>query len=423
MISAKDLKNADLAVAASGYVTKDVDALLKEAASTIEAYQRENKELYHKLEVLASKIEEYRSEEDAIKTALVTAQKMADKIKKESKDAAALLIESSEAEAKQKMDTANTEAEAIVRKARDYSANLINNKTNEANELITVAQNKANEAISSSKVVAQDILDQAKAISEDLIGKSKAEKEAYEILISTIKNDAKSFVENLKTLYSEQLDKLNSSKLDTESADNQKAEHNVEDAHGDVTSLVDEVKEFSNAIPEEISIPEFPHKEFDDSDVKVEKPVFNTPAEEVKEEKTEEVAEPATEEKSDETESNIDEVVNEIINNSSNEPPVITTDDEEEDEEPLDPMEAVKAFSQDEITPIDKTAVPEISEDADMEDEDSLFDEGDQLPFENYFNVNRTDVHNDKTQTISLIPPEDDEDDEPKFKGFFKKKK
>ena len=418
MISAKDLKNVDLAVANSGYVTKDVDKLLNEAANTIEAYQRENKELYHKLEVLASKIEEYRSEEDAIKTALVTAQKMADKIKKESKDAAALLIESSEAEAKQKMDTANTEAEAIVRKARDYSANLINNKTNEANEIISTAQAKANEAINSSKVVAQDILDQAKAISTDLISKSKAEKEAYEILISTIKNDAKSFVENLKKLYSDQLDVLNSSKLDTSSADADSAEKNVEDVHGDVSSLVDEVKEFSSAIPEEINIPEIPHKEFDDSDVKVEKPVFNTPAD------AEEVEEPQQEE----LENNIDEVVNKIVENQPTEPPVITTDDEEfeeDEDEPLDPMEAVEAFSQNEITPIEKSAVPEISEDADMENDESLFDEGDQLPFENYFNINREDVHNDKSQTISLIPPEDDEDedDEPKFKGFFKKKK
>lgn len=418
MISAKDLKNVDLAVANSGYVTKDVDKLLNEAANTIEAYQRENKELYHKLEVLASKIEEYRSEEDAIKTALVTAQKMADKIKKESKDAAALLIESSEAEAKQKMDTANTEAEAIVRKARDYSANLINNKTNEANEIISTAQAKANEAINSSKVVAQDILDQAKAISTDLISKSKAEKEAYEILISTIKNDAKSFVENLKKLYSDQLDVLNSSKLDTSSADADSAEKNVEDVHGDVSSLVDEVKEFSSAIPEEINIPEIPHKEFDDSDVKVEKPVFNTPAD------AEEVEEPQQEK----LENNIDEVVNKIVENQPTEPPVITTDDEEfeeDEDEPLDPMEAVEAFSQNEITPIEKSAVPEISEDADMENDESLFDEGDQLPFENYFNINREDVHNDKSQTISLIPPEDDEDedDEPKFKGFFKKKK
>ncbi|WP_297128547.1 DivIVA domain-containing protein [uncultured Eubacterium sp.] len=419
MISAKDLKNVDLAVAASGYVTKDVDKLLNEAANTIEAYQRENKELYHKLEVLASKIEEYRSEEDAIKTALVTAQKMADKIKKDSKDAAALLIENSEAEAKQKMDTASTEAEAIVRKARDYSANLINNKTNEANEIITTAQTKANEAINSSKVVAQDILEQAKAISTDLISKSKAEKEAYEILISTIKNDAKSFVENLKKLYSDQLDVLNSSKLDTGSADTDSAERKVEDVHGDVSSLVDEVKEFSSAIPEKINIPEIPHKEFDDSDVKVEKPDFSTPASVEKEEVKPE---------QEELENNIDEVVNSIIENESSEPPVITTDDEdfeEDEEETLDPMEAVEAFSQNEITPIDKSSVPEISEDADMENDDSLFDEGDQLPFENYFNVNREDVHNDKSQTISLIPPEDDEDedDEPKFKGFFKKKK
>ena len=418
MISAKDLKNADLAVAASGYVTKDVDKLLNEAASTIEAYQRENKELYHKLEVLATKIEEYRSEEDAIKTALVTAQKMADKIKKESKDAAALLIESSEAEAKHKMDTANTEAESIVRKARDYSANLINNKTNEANEIITTAQNKANEAINSSKIVAQDILDQAKDISNDLISKSKAEKEAYEILISTIKNDAKSFVENIKKLYSDQLDMLNSSKLDIESADNKSAEQKVENVHSDVSNLVDEVKEFSNAIPKEINIPEFQHKEFDDSDVKVEKPVFDKPTEEKAKPE-----EPKQEEKAEEPKPDIDDVVNEIINSEPSEPPVITTDDDEEDEETLDPMKAVEAFSQNEITPIEKTAVPEISEDTDMEDEESLFDDGEQLPFENYFNVNREDVHNDKTQTISLIPPEDDEDEEPKFKGFFKKKK
>ena len=58
-----------------------------------------------------------------------------------------------------------------------------------------------------------------------------------------------------------------------------------------------------------------------------------------------------------------------------------------------------------------------------MDDQESLFDDDDQLPFESYFNVKREDVHNDKSQTISLIPPEDDEDDEPKFKGFFKKKK
>ena len=35
MISAKDLRNVDLAVGASGYVTKDVDKLVKEAANSV----------------------------------------------------------------------------------------------------------------------------------------------------------------------------------------------------------------------------------------------------------------------------------------------------------------------------------------------------------------------------------------------------
>lgn len=407
MISAKDLRTADLSV-------KDANALLNEAADTIEAYQHENKELYHKLEVLAAKIEEYRSEEDAIKTALVTAQKMADKIKKDSSEAAALLIESSEAEAKEKMDSANTEAEAIVKKARDYSANLINNKTNEANEIITTAQSKANEAISSSKIVAKDILDQAKAISDDLISKSKAEKEAYEILISTIKNDAKAFVESLKKLYGEQLDILNSSRLDTTSSENETATKNVEDVHSDISSLIDEVDELSSAIPEEITIPEIPHKEFDDSDVKVEAPVFEQEAE-----AQEDDVEFDFEEIEDVDDADDIDDFAEITQEPTQEPVII-----DEDEELPDPMEAVEAFSQNQITPIDSgNTIPEINDDPEMDEQESLFDNDDQLPFESYFNVKREDVHNDKSQTISLIPPEDDEDDEPKFKGFFKKKK
>lgn len=410
MISAKDLRTADLSV-------KDANALLNEAADTIEAYQHENKELYHKLEVLAAKIEEYRSEEDAIKTALVTAQKMADKIKKDSSEAAALLIESSEAEAKEKMDSANTEAEAIVKKARDYSANLINNKTNEANEIITTAQSKANEAISSSKIVAKDILDQAKAISDDLISKSKAEKEAYEILISTIKNDAKAFVESLKKLYGEQLDILNSSRLDTTSSENETATKNVEDVHSDISSLIDEVDELSSAIPEEITIPEIPHKEFDDSDVKVEAPAFEQ-EDEAQEDDVEFDFEEIEEIEDVDDADDIDDFL-EITQEPAQEPVII-----DEDEELPDPMEAVEAFSQNQITPIDSgNTIPEINDDPEMDEQESLFDNDDQLPFESYFNVKREDVHNDKSQTISLIPPEDDEDDEPKFKGFFKKKK
>ena len=71
MISASDLRKIQLTEVNSGYSVEEVNAVINEAATTIEAYTNENKELYHKLEVLACKIEEYRTEEDSIKTALI----------------------------------------------------------------------------------------------------------------------------------------------------------------------------------------------------------------------------------------------------------------------------------------------------------------------------------------------------------------
>ena len=99
---------------------------------------------------------------------------------------------------------------------------------------------------------------------------------------------------------------------------------------------------------------------------------------------------------------------------------------EPEEEEKTDPMKALEAFSNDEYTPLNSSInVPEIEEEAEMEKEDeSLFDdENAKRPFESYFNVKNEDAHYDRSQTISLVPPEEEEDNEPKFKGFFKKKK
>ena len=69
MISSKEIRQLDFAVTQNGYNTKEVDSVINECALTIDAYQKESEELYHKMELLASKIEEYRLEENAIKTA------------------------------------------------------------------------------------------------------------------------------------------------------------------------------------------------------------------------------------------------------------------------------------------------------------------------------------------------------------------
>lgn len=427
MISSKELRQKDLEITQNGYNIAEVDALMAESAATIDAYEKQSGDLYHKLEVLAGKIEEYRQEEDAIKTALVTAQKMADKITKESNETASLLISKSEETAKDTVANAKAESDKIISSAREYSTNLIAEKTQQAEEITNKAQDKANEVIASAKVVAQDILEQAKQISDDLIAKSKAEKEAYEILSNTIKNDAKEFIEKVKSLYNNELDALNSAKLDKENDDTESEEKSIAEIDSEVSGLVDEIEEFTSSIPQPIS-----SEESDDDTEDAEAEEAETLQEVIAPddaEDSEEEIEYEREEDNKEPAFDLNEIEYEEITDDDDEDD-ITEDDEkpviEEDDEPADPMEAVEAFSQNQITPIKSDSpIPEISEDADMEDDDDLFDNSGELPFEAYFNVNQQDVHNDKSQTISLIPPEGDEDEEPqpKFKGIFKKKK
>lgn len=426
MISSKELRQKDLEITQNGYNIAEVDALMAESAATIDAYEKQSGDLYHKLEVLAGKIEEYRQEEDAIKTALVTAQKMADKITKESNETASLLISKSEETAKDTVANAKAESDKIISSAREYSTNLIAEKTQQAEEITNKAQDKANEVIASAKVVAQDILEQAKQISDDLIAKSKAEKEAYEILSNTIKNDAKEFIEKVKSLYNNELDALNSAKLDKENDDTESEEKSIAEIDSEVSGLVDEIEEFTSSIPQPISSEESDDAE--DAEAEEAEDFQEVIAADDAEDSEEEI-EYEREEDNKEPAFDLNEIEYEEITDDDDEDD-ITEDDEkpviEEDDEPADPMEAVEAFSQNQITPIKSDSpIPEISEDADMEDDDDLFDNSGELPFEAYFNVNQQDVHNDKSQTISLIPPEGDDDDEPqpKFKGIFKKKK
>lgn len=426
MISSKELRQKDLEITQNGYNIAEVDALMAESAATIDAYEKQSGDLYHKLEVLAGKIEEYRQEEDAIKTALVTAQKMADKITKESNETASLLISKSEETAKDTVANAKAESDKIISSAREYSTNLIAEKTQQAEEITNKAQDKANEVIASAKVVAQDILDQAKQISDDLIAKSKAEKEAYEILSNTIKNDAKEFIEKVKSLYNNELDALNSAKLDKENDDTESEEKSIAEIDSEVSGLVDEIEEFTSSIPQPISSEES-GDDTEDAEAEEAETLQEVIAADDAEDSEEEI-EYEREEDNKEPAFDLNEIEYEEITDDDDEDD-ITEDDEKpviEEDEPADPMEAVEAFSQNQITPIKSDSpIPEISEDADMEDDDDLFDNSGELPFEAYFNVNQQDVHNDKSQTISLIPPEGDEDDEPqpKFKGIFKKKK
>jgi len=102
----------------NGYDAGDVDNFLETVSNDYNALYKENAILKGKLKVLVEKVEEYRSTEDAMRMALLTAQRMGEEITVEAKRTKDEMIQNAEIEIKAKLtDTAQRVAEEETRLA------------------------------------------------------------------------------------------------------------------------------------------------------------------------------------------------------------------------------------------------------------------------------------------------------------------
>lgn len=109
-MNAKEISAKRFDKSAFGYKVDEVDAYLNEVAAAVNELTVQNTELQNKLEILATKLEEYRQDETSMKEALIGAQKLGNNILKEAKDKAEELL----TEAQAKGDT-------IIREATENS--------------------------------------------------------------------------------------------------------------------------------------------------------------------------------------------------------------------------------------------------------------------------------------------------------------
>lgn len=401
-------------VESGGYDRDEVNELLLDIIESYEAIFDENKELYRKMEVLANRIEEYRADEDSIKTALITAQKMASQVTREAKEKADKSLADSAASAQQTVVDAKEKADKIIGEAREYVAGLTKEKAQAADEIVSEAQKKANEAIDSARVVADNALSQARKLAGEIVNKAKAEKDYHSEIVSKLRDESKDFRATLVGLYEAQLDKLKDmvSEPDTFEKDSE----SIEELEKELNTLMENIAEVvgDEAEPETAEEPE--------QDAAAEETVETADEDEIEENGEEEVSEvEEIEEISDDAEEQsglsemdeVDEIIDEL-ESSDTYAPLREAEDEPVSEEEV--SNAIDAFTADEITPIEEGAktIPVIEDEPEFESA---------MPFENYFNVKK---ENERTnETISLIPPDDDEEEDEgsRFKGFFKKKK
>lgn len=108
MITSEDVRRVTFEKSMRGYRCDDVDDYLKQVAESMDALSAQNDDLQKKLVVLAQRIDQYRAEEDTLRTTMINAQRLGENVIREAKQKAAEIIRA-----------ANMKAEDREQRARD----------------------------------------------------------------------------------------------------------------------------------------------------------------------------------------------------------------------------------------------------------------------------------------------------------------
>lgn len=114
MLTPRDISDKKFEKSAFGYKTDEVDDFLNEIVEGYAKLYAEKNEAEEKMEVLAEKLEEYRSNEDSLRTVLIGAQKLGDNIIRDAKAKAEVIL--NEADSKVKLIYAESEGQIIKEK-------------------------------------------------------------------------------------------------------------------------------------------------------------------------------------------------------------------------------------------------------------------------------------------------------------------
>lgn len=178
-MNSKELLTKKFDKSFNGYKIDEVDEFIADVAKQMSKLEKDNKELEKKLEVLADKIREYRDDEEAIKEALLGAQKERTRMISEAKEQAVKAIEQ-----------ANEEAARILKAAEDD----IVEKTALSKKIIAEAEQER-----------ERILRKAKDEAEDLQLQMQLQREKDEKILALTHAESETFRNNLLSLYEDHI--------------------------------------------------------------------------------------------------------------------------------------------------------------------------------------------------------------------------
>lgn len=132
MLTAKDIREVKFSRSMGGYKTVEVDEFLDRCADVVEELTAQNDENARKMQVLAETIVDYRNQEDSIRSALISAQRMSESVIADARKQADDILAAARAEAenmreKAQQDTADElrELNRVKQEVSDFKAKLL----------------------------------------------------------------------------------------------------------------------------------------------------------------------------------------------------------------------------------------------------------------------------------------------------------
>jgi len=198
MLSVKDINNKRFEQARPGYKPEEVDDFLREIANQITQYQKDKEETEKKMAVLVESIREYKKDEDALKDALIGAQKQGRAVIAEAQEQADKIIADAKAKAEEIIGSTRVQLEKEKRclvkmkqEVSDFKADLLNMYKKHLEQITAIPDYEEEE----EEQVVETAIEETPVVAEEVAAPQPEpqDMEATKVLENPVKTEKTSF--------------------------------------------------------------------------------------------------------------------------------------------------------------------------------------------------------------------------------------
>lgn len=154
MFTAEEIRQITFEKVMRGYRPEDVESFMENIADEFEALEKEKRDLEEKLYLLAEKVEQYKAEEESIKTTLINAQRLGESIVSDARVKADNVIREATIKKNDIISSAYNEIEGtedvlnrLKKEVSDFKRNILSLYKSHIESLSTLPEEKAEEPV------------------------------------------------------------------------------------------------------------------------------------------------------------------------------------------------------------------------------------------------------------------------------------